>query len=64
MSRTLDQVALNDWYVVAALSNLEGNQTRRTRLLGQDIVVGTDADKLKAAPCLEPAFTRLRGDDQ
>jgi phenylpropionate dioxygenase-like ring-hydroxylating dioxygenase large terminal subunit len=44
MSKTTDRTALEDWYVVAALSNLAPGQTHRTRLLGQDIGVSTDAE--------------------
>jgi len=42
--RTLDQVALNDWYVVAAVSNLDGGAVRQTGLLGQEIKLFQDAD--------------------
>jgi phenylpropionate dioxygenase-like ring-hydroxylating dioxygenase large terminal subunit len=44
MAKTTDPVALNDWYVVAALSNLAAGQTHRTRLLGQDISLKTGSD--------------------
>jgi phenylpropionate dioxygenase-like ring-hydroxylating dioxygenase large terminal subunit len=44
MTKTSDEVALNNWYVVAALSNLAGGETHRTRLLGQDIIVQRGAD--------------------
>jgi len=37
MTKTTDQIALNDWYVVAALSNLAAGQIHHTRLLGQNI---------------------------
>jgi phenylpropionate dioxygenase-like ring-hydroxylating dioxygenase large terminal subunit len=48
MTKTNDQTALDDWYVVAALSNLTGGQTHRTRLLGQDIrlVMGEDGQPM------------------
>jgi phenylpropionate dioxygenase-like ring-hydroxylating dioxygenase large terminal subunit len=44
MAKTTDPVALNNWYVVAALSNLTAEQIHRTRLIGQDISVKTRAD--------------------
>lgn len=44
MAKTVDPVALNNWYVVAALSNLTAGQTHRTRLLGQDISLKNGAD--------------------
>lgn len=43
MARTDDPVALNDWYAVETLSELTV-QPRRTRLLGQDIVLRRQAD--------------------
>ncbi len=44
MAKTTDPIALNNWYVVAALSNFAGGQTHQTRLLGQDISLRTGAD--------------------
>jgi phenylpropionate dioxygenase-like ring-hydroxylating dioxygenase large terminal subunit len=37
MTKTTDEVALNDWYAVAALSDVT-ERPARTRLLGQDII--------------------------
>ncbi len=42
MAKTTDQTALDDWYVVASLSDIAGHRIYRTRLLGQDIVLGSD----------------------
>jgi phenylpropionate dioxygenase-like ring-hydroxylating dioxygenase large terminal subunit len=44
MAKTNDQVALNNWYVVAALSDLAAGRVHRTRLLGQDISLKITAD--------------------
>lgn len=44
MTKATDQIALNDWYVVAALSNLAAGQTHQTRLLGQNISLKAGAD--------------------
>ncbi|TDM98790.1 (2Fe-2S)-binding protein, partial [Lactobacillus crispatus] len=43
MAKTDDPVALNDWYAVEALSDLTA-EPRRTRLLGQDIVLRRQGD--------------------
>jgi len=43
MARTDDPVALNQWYAIETLSEVAASP-RRTRLLGQDIVVGRDDD--------------------
>lgn len=44
MAKTTDPVALNNWYVVAALSNLTAGRTHRTRLLGQDLSLTAGVD--------------------
>ncbi len=43
MAKTDDPVALNDWYAVETLSDLTA-EPRRTRLLGQDIVLRRQGD--------------------
>jgi phenylpropionate dioxygenase-like ring-hydroxylating dioxygenase large terminal subunit len=43
MTKTTDTVALDDWYAIAALTDVAGHSAR-TRLLGQDIVYWRGAD--------------------
>lgn len=43
MTLTQDAVALNDWYVVGNFNEITTETPRRTRLLGQDILVERDA---------------------
>ncbi len=44
MAKTTDQIALNNWYVVGALSDFAAEPTHRTRLLGQELSLETGAD--------------------
>jgi phenylpropionate dioxygenase-like ring-hydroxylating dioxygenase large terminal subunit len=43
MTKTTDTVALDDWYAIAALTDVAGHPAR-TRLLGQDIIYWREAD--------------------
>jgi phenylpropionate dioxygenase-like ring-hydroxylating dioxygenase large terminal subunit len=42
MAKTTDQTALDEWYVVGAMFEIADGKSRRTRLLGQDIVIAAD----------------------
>lgn len=44
MTLTRDTVALNDWYVVGNFNEIAIDTSRRTRLLGQEILVERDAE--------------------
>jgi phenylpropionate dioxygenase-like ring-hydroxylating dioxygenase large terminal subunit len=43
MTKTADTVALDDWYAIAALTDVTGHPAR-TRLLGQDVIYWRGAD--------------------
>ena len=55
MTKTTDPIALNDWYVVAALANLSSGARHQTRLLGQDIELAMDAQGQPTCRELNPA---------
>lgn len=44
----LDQVLLNDWHVVAAVSELQPGEILQKRLLGEDIVLWHNGEKTLA----------------
>ena len=52
MTITDDAASLNEWYAVAGMDDLRVNGPRRTRLLGQDIVIEPAAN---GAPCVATA---------
>jgi phenylpropionate dioxygenase-like ring-hydroxylating dioxygenase large terminal subunit len=54
MTKTTDPVALDEWYAIAALTEV-GEEPTRTRLLGQDIMYRREADG-------EPAVWELGAD--
>lgn len=51
MTPTRDRAALDDWYVVAIAADLSPATPRRTRLLGQDVVVTRDHGGVPAVTC-------------
>ena len=42
MTRTTDEIALNDWQAVGTVEEISSGKRRNTRLLGQDIIVEMD----------------------
>ena len=43
MSKATDKIALDEWYVIGFAADIQPGAARRTRLLGQDVVIARDA---------------------
>ena len=57
MTKTTDLVALDEWYAIAALTEV-GLRPTRTRLLGQDIMYRREADGEPAVCEVRPTAAR------
>ncbi|BBE73234.1 aromatic ring-hydroxylating oxygenase subunit alpha [Oharaeibacter diazotrophicus] len=59
MTLTRDRAALDDWYVVAIAADLSPATPRRTRLLGEDVVVTRGGDGRPAVTCSDGTAARV-----